>query len=282
MRKIEQIYIASGRRTEAPLTKEELKEFYITRLAGASSGEEARTKDLLLNIRDFVSADEEEQYGPKISHTRHFLVEPPQAAITTGLRTPVAVEPPMKRLVDDLEAEVTGWLRNSFLRTNVHGKVYQLLGKIRAIQRAFLRGEPAEGERLTAALSQEMTGVRTMVRDEEERFERVLQKDLARRKEVEETKQRENAWADYQKRAAKLRASYGSWPGFGIYRFPMDERGEPQDYQESGKAFRFDWANTTDVLPERGKSYWGFVTQWGNPSMVALLVEAIPEPTNPK
>lgn len=91
--------------------------------------------------------------------------------------------------------------------------------------------------------------------------------------EIAEQGRRKAIWQEYQQKLTEVEQKYKKYPGWGIYNFPIGSDGLPHDYQgEDGRTYSFD-QDFFEVLPEKRVACWGYVTQWGHPTKVALVLE---------
>lgn len=294
LRKVEQIYLQSGEKTKKPFTSMELEEFYVERLGDAATVEEAAVKNLVLDIREFVSKEEAEEFLPKAPHTKHYMVEPPPAPRPAQVvLAPPQVETKIDKATQErltaLRKDTDAILRNPSIYGYEEGyglrsKAYMLLGEVERLERMYEMPRWSTLEEREEKLGGLEEKIQSAYAFREKREQNTAKKIAKKEEEAKRQKDRERLeqeWKEYQTRAITLQQDYKGWPGLGIYTFPVDNRGDPQDYREKdGRMYRFDWENTQEVLPEEGKSYWGYVTQWGDPSLVALLCEVVPQPAH--
>lgn len=159
-------------------------------------------------------------------------------------------------------------------------KTYQISHKIDSVRDSFY-SRSDDAENLLFLLESEVNNAFKRAAETEEKRQEKAEKKAAEEAEArmlraaKERKSREKE--SYLERLKMLRAQYGQYSGFGIYTFPIGPDGMPQDYRgEDGTMLSFD-EDFFEVLPEKKAPHWGYVTQWGNPTKVALLMEAMPE-----
>ncbi len=114
----------------------------------------------------------------------------------------------------------------------------------------------------------------------EQRTKRALAEALKREeneKAAAERRKLKAAWREYQLWLKEDERKYKNYPGWGIYTFPIGSDGLPQDYRgDDGRIYSLD-TDFFEVLPEKKVACWGYVTQWGNPTKVALVLEVAQE-----
>lgn len=291
LRRVEQIHIASEGKTKKALTREELKEFYIARLEGVTSVAEARAKNLLINIRDFVSEQEEEEYGPKVDRVRHHLIEPSTPRTDMFEEAPFSKEPEQ-----DLEIDLETQGRISAASNRVATIIYDpdrygykkggvgLSLALEFLKGVFRRGNKEEAQWLLLALEEEIRTAFKRVEEFEARREKKALEVAAKKekKEAEAADRRriEEAWREYERVLPEFRERHKDYPGWGIYTFSVSG-GMPQDFRgDDGKTYSFD-QDFFEVLPKEGSvsfTCWGYVTQWGAKTRIAAILEVVLKP----
>ena len=149
------------------------------------------------------------------------------------------------------------------------------------IKSTFRRGDMDQGEKLLADGEDEVENALKRAAEILKKREERAQKEAAiKQQEAEKIAEREKlktAWQEYQERLGEIQEKYKKYPGWGVYVFPVSG-GLPQDYRgDDGKMYSFD-QDFFEVLPEKQKPCWGYVTQWGHPTKVALVLEVVEKP----
>jgi len=182
----------------------------------------------------------------------------------------------LKNLVDKIlsDPEIYGYAGGF----GITRKTYQLSTRVDVIESAYRRGDSQEGEKLIAELESELKNAyERAAKAIENREKRVATKAIKNEQEEKAAEERERnriALREYQRKLAEVDGKYKRYPGWGIYTFPIGPDGLPQNYRQDGRVYSFD-TDFFEVLPEKEVPCWGYVTQWSDPTKVALILEVV-------
>jgi HrpA-like RNA helicase len=76
----------------------------------------------------------------------------------------------------------------------------------------------------------------------------------------QEQRGRDEEWQAYVTKREEIKQQYGNFPGFGLYSFEVTDQGMPKANPHGIFIDTFDW-DTSEEIPENGKTYWGVVAQ---------------------